>query len=139
MELPIAGGCLCGAVRYECAAEPLRMLKCHCRDCQQLSGGPYTPVVVFPLTAFKITRGELKYYRSQSVLGRHNLRGFCANCGSRLTGAENPERNYIGVNAASLDDPGIFRSAMDIFVEDAQPWDLLDADTPKHAQYMPRK
>jgi hypothetical protein len=27
-----------------CAA-PLRMLKCHCRDCQQLSGGPYTPVV----------------------------------------------------------------------------------------------
>jgi hypothetical protein len=138
MNLPITGGCLCGTIRYECTAEPLRMLKCHCRDCQQLSGGPYLPVVVVPLSAFRITKGELKYFPTPSVLGRPNQRGFCANCGSRLTGAENPKRDYIGITASSLDDPSLFQPTMDIFVADAQPWDLLDPASPKHPQYMPR-
>jgi len=35
MNEVIAGGCECGAVRYECAAEPLLMFNCHCRACQQ--------------------------------------------------------------------------------------------------------
>jgi len=138
MNLPITGGCLCGAIRYECTAEPLRMLKCHCRDCQQLSGGPYLPVVVVPLSAFKITKGELKYFPTPSVLGRPNVRGFCANCGSRLTGAENPKHDFIGITASSLDDPTLFQPTIDIFVADAQHWDLLDPDSPKHPQYMPR-
>jgi hypothetical protein len=138
MNLPITGGCLCGAIRYECTAKPLLMLKCHCRDCQKLSGGPYIPVVVVPLSAFTITRGQLKYYRSQSVTGHDNLRGFCANCGSRLTGAENPKRDFIGLTASSLDEPGWFTPTMDIFISDAQNWDLLDPDSPKHQEYMPR-
>jgi hypothetical protein len=28
-----AGGCLCGAVRYECAVEPLFSGNCHCPTC----------------------------------------------------------------------------------------------------------
>jgi hypothetical protein len=51
----------------------------------------------------------------------------------------NPKlRNFGGITASILDDPALFQSAMDIFVADAQPWDLLDTATPKHAQYMPR-
>jgi hypothetical protein len=34
------------------------MLNCHCRDCQQMSGGPYTPVVYVPAKAFRITKGR---------------------------------------------------------------------------------
>jgi hypothetical protein len=138
MKLPITGGCVCGAVRYECAAAPLLMLKCHCRDCQQVSGGPYVPAVVFPIRAFKITQGALQHYATPSLAGGHNLRGFCAQCGSRLTGAENPEKGIIGVVASSLDDPSLFKSQMDIFVCDAQSWDLMDPALPKHQQYMPR-
>ena len=33
MEIPFTGGCACGAIRYECSAEPIMMFKCHFRDC----------------------------------------------------------------------------------------------------------
>ena len=104
------GGCHCGAVRYECTSRPLAMLKCHCRDCQQMSGGPYTPVVYMPAKAFHITRGELRHYSTPGESSGHNLRGFCTECGSRLTGAES-ERG-IGITASSLDDPSGFQPKM---------------------------
>jgi len=138
MKLPITGGCLCGDVRYESGAQPLLMLKCHCRDCQQISGGPYAPVVVFPFKHFKITKGNLQHFGAPSLAGGHNLRGFCPKCGSRLTGAESPERGIIAVTASSLDDPTIFKPAMSIFTADAQSWDLMDSALPKHPQHMPR-
>jgi hypothetical protein len=33
---------------------------------------------------------------------------------------------------------GTCQPTIDIFVADAQPWDLLDPASPKHPQYMPR-
>lgn len=97
------------------------------------------PAVVFPFKAFKVTKGVLQHYGTPSINGGHNLRGFCAKCGSRLTGAENPERGIIAVTASSLDDPSWFQPAMDIFVADAQAWDLMDPALPKHAQHMPQR
>ena len=35
----------CGATRYACSGEPLAMLNCHCRDCQQASGAPFPPFI----------------------------------------------------------------------------------------------
>ncbi len=35
MTMPFSAGCACGAIRYECNAEPTAMFNCHCRDCQQ--------------------------------------------------------------------------------------------------------
>ena len=131
------GGCHCGAVRYEVTSCPLAMLNCHCRDCQQMSGGPFTPVVYVSAKAFRITKGMLRHYSTPSAANGHNKRGFCADCGSRLTGAES-ERG-IGITASSLDDPSWFRAKMDLWVADAQPWDELDAGLPKFDQYPPAK
>jgi len=139
MKIPITGGCVCGEVRFECTVVPTMMFNCHCRDCQRVSGGPYAPVLVFPLVAFKITKGELKRYATTRLSGKPNWRGFCANCGSTLTDGENAERNTIGVIATSLNDPSWFKPAMDIFVCDAQPWDIMDPQLPKYQEYAPRK
>jgi hypothetical protein len=35
MKTPFTGGCMCCAIRYECLAEPIVMVHCHCRDCQR--------------------------------------------------------------------------------------------------------
>jgi hypothetical protein len=139
MKIPFTGGCVCGEVRYECTAAPTMMFNCHCRDCQQTSGGPYAPVVALPLAAFKITKGSLKRYATTRLSGKPNWRGFCANCGSTLTDGENAERNIIGVIAVSLDDPSWFKPTMDLFVCDTQPWHILDPQLPKYQEYAPRK
>ena len=35
MPTPFSGGCLCGAIRYECSIEPLAdHLQGHCPECQ---------------------------------------------------------------------------------------------------------
>ena len=47
----IRGACLCGAVRYECMAEPVFSLNCHCLDCQRASGSAYLPVLMVPAVA----------------------------------------------------------------------------------------
>lgn len=78
MTIPFSGGCACGAIRYECNAEPIVMFNCHCRDCQRVSGGAFSAVIYVPLKAFSVTRGSLRYYHTPSASGGHNKRGFCA-------------------------------------------------------------
>jgi hypothetical protein len=80
----LSGGCACGAIHYECSADPVIMFNCHCRDCQQASGGAYAAIVVVPKTAVGI-RGEPRYHKVVGRAGKAVERGFCPNCGSPVT------------------------------------------------------
>jgi hypothetical protein len=133
MQLPLLGGCACGAIRYACDAEPIVMFLCHCRDCQRATGTGAACVLYVPLQAFRLTKGSLAYHFTPSLDGTQNKRGFCAACGSPLTGGE--EEKAIGIHAASLDDPSVFRPQMHIHASDAQPWDALDPALPQHPLY----
>src|SRR5437867_1208476 len=57
VTVPFSGGCACGAVRYECSAEPVIALNCHCRDCQRASGTAYASGIFVPGVALRITKG----------------------------------------------------------------------------------
>ena len=61
MPTPFSGGCACGALRYECSAEPVLSWKCYCRDCQHASGSAFYAVLYVPKVAVSIM-GESKYY-----------------------------------------------------------------------------
>jgi hypothetical protein len=139
MKVSFTGGCSCGAIRYECSAEPIMMFKCHCRDCQRLTGGGFAPALLVPTSAFRWTKGQPRYHFTPSTAGGQHKRGFCAECGSRLTGGESDEQStgFIGVTAGSLD-PSWFRPQMDLFVSDAQPWDQMDPAIPKYEFYPPQ-
>ena len=78
MQVPFAGGCACGAVRYECSAEPLLGFNCHCRDCQRASGSAYASGMLVPEHAFRFTNGLPKYHPGVADSGRNVARGFCA-------------------------------------------------------------
>ncbi len=132
MNIPFSGGCVCGAVRYECSAKPVAMFKCHCRDCQRVSGGPYSAVVLMLAPDFRLTKGQLRFYSTRSLKGGDHKRGFCSECGSRITGSPSEK---IGILAGSLDDPTWFQPTMEIFACDVQPWDCVDSNAVQFEQY----
>lgn len=130
MKLPIKGGCLCGAVRFEINKKPIGAGNCHCRTCQRAVGAPYLPALFVPFDALIIT-GKYKEYASTSASGNTMNRGFCPNCGTTLFGRNSGTDKIRPVNAATLDNPGIYQPHMDFWVSDAQPWDTMDSELPK--------
>ena len=47
----VTGGCACGAVRYECSADPILAANCYCRDCQHSTGTAMASVLLVPKAA----------------------------------------------------------------------------------------
>ena len=133
MERNVAGGCACGAVRYEFGADPVTMLNCHCRDCQRAGGSGYAAIVVVPEAAVRM-RGVLRYHWTVGNSGRAVERGFCPACGSHVAVKLERLPDILGLHAASLDDPTLHKPALDIFTASAQPWDHMSAETRKFAQ-----
>lgn len=130
MSKTITGGCRCGAVRYECTAEPALAGHCHCKACQQASGTDKNSVVGLPRAAFQMT-GDITEYSVKSDSGNTSTRGFCPTCGAPITGYSSGMTDLIMVTASSLDDPSVFQPQMDIYIDSAQPWDHMDPDLPK--------
>jgi hypothetical protein len=137
MAAPFTGGCLCGAIRHECSAEPFATGNCHCRDCQRSSGSAFVPALFVPREAVKIT-GEVKYYAVTADSGNTFSRGFCPTCGTPLFGLSVGLPGAIGIRAGSLDDPSWYRPAVDIYTTSAQPWDTMNPDLPKFPKGPPR-
>lgn len=133
------GGCLCGAIRYECSAEPEFSLQCHCRDCQRQSGSAYVAAVRMPAAEFRITKGEPRRYVTKADSGNDITRVFCPDCGSPLYVQVASRPDLVGIRVTSFDDPSWFRPEADIFVKSAQPWDYMNPDTPKYPTYPPGK
>ena len=104
------------------------------------TGSGFTPVVLVSAKSFKLTRGTLRYFSTDSIRKSRNKRGYCGECGSRITGGEAEESpRWLGVTAASLDDPSLFKAEFEIFTSHAQKWDLLDPSLPHHPEYQPQK
>ena len=117
LKIPFFGGCACGAIRYESSVEPIMMFKCHCRDCQQITGGAFVAGLLLPASALRLTKEQLRYHFTPSMADGKHKRGFCPECGSRITGGESDREpaQYISVTAGRLDDPSWFRPQMDFF------------------------
>jgi hypothetical protein len=125
-DVPMTGGCLCGAVRYESSEPPVEVAYCHCRRCQRAYGNPFGVFAFISVTAFKITRGEPKYYWSSAWAKR----GFCAECGTPLVFRDSTQN--IGILVSTLDHPEdwpptLCHSGMESRIE----WDKIGDDLPR--------
>ncbi|NQZ30997.1 MAG: GFA family protein [Oceanospirillaceae bacterium] len=116
-----AGGCLCGAIRYQISGPMRDVIACHCQQCQK-SSGHHVAATRVAMTDFKLNQStRLKWFHSS----RSAKRGFCENCGSNLFWTK--EDGSISIFAGTLDQPCGLRLSKHIFVEDkADYYDLTD-------------
>ena len=120
------GGCRCGALRYEVAAETMFMNHCQCLDCQQLSGTGHGSYLSFPIGhAVQMGPAVRRDLRTDSGSTKHH--SSCAECGSPVSLTFSGMPGLFTVHAASLDDPSRFEPQAITYAERAQPWDRLDA------------
>ena len=131
MPVPFSGGCLCGAVRYACSAEPVYMGNCHCRDCQQATGSAYFPAVLVKAEDFTLLSGEPRWHEKKADRGHVMRRAFCSACGSPVFLVNGARTDFRAIYAGSLDDPSWYQPSRDIYVASAQPWDVLHPDLPQ--------
>ena len=136
MAQKISGRCACGAIHYECNVDPVAMVNCHCRDCQRASGGAYAAILAVPKAAVEM-RGDPRYYGIVGASGNLVERGFCSACGCQVTFKMERLPDVLGLQAASLDDPSIYRPAMDVFTSSAQAWDHMDPSVQKYSDGPP--
>ena len=124
-----AGGCLCGAVRYEGRGEPYHIAHCHCADCRRSCGAAFVTWASFRRENFRVTQGEP---REIEFGGR--LRGFCPQCGTSLTFLSSPETDEVDVTVSSFDHPERVSPADHIWTDDQLPWIGLADGLPTHAR-----
>ena len=124
--MPVTGGCLCGAIRYESTEPPNWVVCCHCRICQQAYGGLFGIGLEFPGKAFRYTKGEVTYYQSSSWAKR----GFCAKCGSPVAHVYKDDPDLI-VLIGSLDHPEDWPQEKHVGTESKVSWYVINDGLPQ--------
>ena len=135
-ELPLTGGCNCGAVRYEVTEPLLGAVYCHCRRCQRRSGAAASANAAAAPGSFRIVAGADVLRAWKPADGAEKW--FCGECGSAVFSSEPGRSDPIGIRMGTFDgDPGV-RPALRQFVAYAAPWEPIPDDgLPRYAESRP--
>ena len=126
-----AGGCHCGAVRYEMTAEVAHHALCHCTDCRKASGAPATAWAMAAADQVTITGEPVTYASSE-----HGRRMFCGACGTSLFYTnEVVFPGMIDVQSATLDDPDAISLQAQIQTAERIGWMAHLGDLPAFERY----
>ncbi len=125
-----AGGCLCGALRYDSTEKPLEAGYCHCRMCQKISGATVLPWVSFAPGKFRYTEGSPKIYTS-STWGQ---REFCADCGSQIAFRSTDSDDTVEINVGTLDDPEAITPQYHVWCDSQVSWFDTADELPRHPE-----
>lgn len=124
-----AGGCACGAIRFEITAPFIGVGACHCTDCQKISGGGPNYVALTPKGALAVTKGEVKLYHRSGDSGGKVARAFCSDCGTPLWAI--PEQQpFTTVKLGALDDNSDLAPAIHVYAASAPRWHAIDDGLP---------
>jgi len=125
-ELPLAGGCQCGQLRYVANVEPLTYYLCHCTMCRRQSGSAFGSSLHFPPGTVALG-GETGHLEWRGGSGRLSDQTFCPFCGTRVLHAIR-DSDFVVVKPGTLDDPSFLHPAGHIFAAQRLPWVELPDD-----------
>ena len=135
-ELPLTGGCLCGAVRFEVAEPLVSAGYCHCTRCQRRTGTAASAQARIVPGSLRVLSGDelIRAYEPPDGFAKH----FCSACGSALWSRSPEDPEIVSVRLGTFDgDPGIRPSAR-TFVAYAAPWEPIPDDgLPRYPESRP--
>jgi hypothetical protein len=129
----LAGGCLCGDVRFRVRDEAVVTTLCHCSLCRRAAGAPLVAWAMFPSDAFTLERGALAIYASSQGVQR----GFCGRCGTTLSFTADFLPGLVDLTIASFDEPERLPPQLHMWERKRLPWLVLGDDLPRHAELPP--
>lgn len=125
-ETSFAGGCLCGAVRFEARSAPSRVLHCHCESCRRHTGASAATLAVFTQDQVAFSGDDRAVFASAPNVERT----FCGTCGSSLTWETDfgAEGRLCAIHISAFDDPDALRPTGHSFYAERISWfDIHDA------------
>ncbi len=123
----LAGGCLCGAIRFRINGEPMAVSHCHCTYCRRATGAPFITWITLPAAAYTLSAGTPAFYHSTDTVRR----GFCGACGTTLSYGSNDHADEVDVSAAALDDPEAVMPDDHLWVGSQLSWVRMDDGLPR--------
>jgi hypothetical protein len=125
-DLPLAGGCLCGRVRFEVTEPPVSASYCHCTRCQRRTGTAASAQVRVAPGSVRVVSGAeiVRVYQPEDGFGK----AFCSECGAALWSVDPASGEIGGVRLGAFDsDPGL-RPQYRQFVAYAAVWEPIPDD-----------
>ena len=135
-DLPLTGGCMCGAVRFELDGRPGPALYCHCTRCRRRTGTAASVQARIDGSALRVVEGERSVRSYRPPNGWEKL--FCADCGSQLFSRNPTDPARMSIRLGAFDeDPGV-RPEWRQFVAYAADWEPIPDDgLPRFAESKP--
>jgi hypothetical protein len=131
MPTPYTGGCQCGSVRYVLTTEPLRLVACHCKECQRQSGSAFGMSMPVSRDSLTLT-GRAKEFTRLADSGNEVTGVFCPECGGRIYHALKSAPDVISLKPGTLDDTSWLRPDRFIWMQSAQGWVPVPPDVEAH-------
>ena len=126
-----AGGCCCGAVRFEISAAPVLVEICHCRTCRRASGAPVMALAGIPAAGFRFVAGEPAGFASSPGVTRN----FCARGGTSLSLSSEAYPDEVYVSICALDDPEAIAPEVHIWTSQKLGWFETADALPRYRQF----
>jgi hypothetical protein len=124
-----AGGCLCGAIRYEFDGPPDWVVHCHCATCRKHVSSPLATFAGVGRNRFRFVRGTPRVYVSSPGVRR----SFCAECGSPIAYEADRLPDEVHLYHGTLDDPGALAPEAHVHAGEQLPWFEVHDSLPRYA------
>jgi hypothetical protein len=136
-DLPLTGGCNCGAIRFEVTLPLVDAGYCHCTRCQRRTGTAASLNGGTAPHAFRLLSGTDQLKRFSPPGGSD--KAFCSACGSAIFSQDPARPDVVNVRLGIFDrDPGI-RPQYHQYVAYAAPWEAIVEDgLPRYDERRPR-
>lgn len=127
MSGPMAGGCICGAVRYRIDEDAPPCYACHCTDCQTQSGSAFAIQMPVWRSRFSI-EGSTVSGRRTLPSGATGTNRACAACLTRLYTDNDARPGIVIVRAGTLDASASLVPSMHMWTRSKQLWIEIPGD-----------